>query len=150
MHAHALTERLEQELEGVPFVPLDGRPDLQDFPAFGEQELRVLLEHRPDLILQSAPFLPSYLQMSGRQVCKMTGGLVASPWKSSMLIYGSSAHLLLDAAEMDGEAELVVLYRRAGDRRRPRRQNAAHLQPEKLQGKTQPCQMSCCQTRRCY
>jgi hypothetical protein len=37
-------------------------------------------------------------------------------------------HLLLDAAEVDGEAELVVLHRRAGDRRRPRRQRAVHLQ----------------------
>ena len=37
-------------------------------------------------------------------------------------------HLLLDAAEVDGEAELVVLHRGAGDRRRPRRQRAIHLQ----------------------
>lgn len=56
-----LTETLEQELNGVALVPLDGRPDLEDLPALGEAEVRVLLEHRPDLLLQSAPFLPRIL-----------------------------------------------------------------------------------------
>jgi hypothetical protein len=37
-------------------------------------------------------------------------------------------HLLLDAAEMDGEAELVVLHRRAGDGLRLDRQSAVHLE----------------------
>ena len=46
-------------------------------------------------------------------------------------------HLLLDAAEVDGEAELVILHRRARDRRRPRRQRAVHLQ--EIAGKTQGC-----------
>jgi hypothetical protein len=67
-----LTETLEQELNGVALVPLDGRPDLQDLPALGEPEVRVLLEHRPHLLLQSAPFLPSsnhtYMSASAMQV----------------------------------------------------------------------------------
>jgi len=44
-------------------------------------------------------------------------------------VYGHRGpHILLDAAEVDGEAELVVLHRGTGDRRRPRRQRAIHLQ----------------------
>ena len=59
LNPKALTETLEQDLQGVALVPLDGRPDLQDLPALGEPEVRVLLEHRPHLLLQSAPFLPA-------------------------------------------------------------------------------------------
>ena len=56
------------------------------------------------------------------------------PWKPSVL---TDPHLLLDAAEVDGEAELVILHRRARDRRRPRRQRAVHLQ--EIAGRTQAC-----------
>jgi hypothetical protein len=52
-----LTKRLEQELEGVSLVPLDGGPDLQDLPPLGEAEVRVALKHRPHLLAQIIPFL---------------------------------------------------------------------------------------------
>ena len=53
----ALTERLEQELDGPALVPQDGRPDLQDLPALGELQLGEVPEHGLDLLRQWAPAL---------------------------------------------------------------------------------------------
>ena len=51
-----LTERLEQELKGVSFVPLDEGPDLEDLSPLGEAEFRVVVQHRLHLPAQSIPF----------------------------------------------------------------------------------------------
>jgi hypothetical protein len=53
----ALTERLEQELDGPALVPHDGRPDLQDLPALSELQLGEVPEHDLDLLGQWAPSL---------------------------------------------------------------------------------------------
>lgn len=52
-----LTESFEQELEGVAFVPLDGRPDLKDLSAFSEPEIRVAFQHCSHLLSEAIPFL---------------------------------------------------------------------------------------------
>ena len=51
-HACILTERLEQELDGLALVPHDRRPDLQDFPALSELQLGEVPEHGLDLVSQ--------------------------------------------------------------------------------------------------
>lgn len=52
MWQYALTERLEQELDGLALVPHDRRPDLQNFPALGELQLGEVPEHGLDLVSQ--------------------------------------------------------------------------------------------------
>lgn len=49
---YVLTERPEQELDGLALVPHDRRPDLHDFPALGELQLGEVPEHGLDLLSQ--------------------------------------------------------------------------------------------------
>jgi hypothetical protein len=55
--AVGVPEGLEEELQGLALVPLDGGADLEHHPALRQLQLRVVLEHRLHHIRQRDPAL---------------------------------------------------------------------------------------------